>query len=69
VETVYRKTIKPVLAKRLLTGNDLIEIFGLQPGPQFREIFASLESAQVEGNVQDREQALGWVKNYLKLHK
>jgi poly(A) polymerase len=69
VETVYLKTIKPVLTRRLLTGNDLIEIFGLQPGPQFREIFASLETAQVEGDVQDREQALGWVKNYLKSHK
>jgi len=69
VETAYRRTIKPVLSKRLLTGNDLIQIFGLQPGPQFRKIFTSLETAQVEGAVQDREQALGWVKNYLKSHK
>ena len=69
VETVYRQTIQPALAKRLLTGNDLITVFGLEPGPKFREIFDSLESAQVEGEVQDKEQALNWVKNYLKLHK
>lgn len=69
VEAVYTETIQPALAKRLLTGNDLIAIFGLEPGPQFRDIFASLESAQVEGDVQDRNQALAWVKNYLKLHK
>jgi poly(A) polymerase len=69
VETVYRKTIRPVLAKRLLTGNDLIAVFGLDPGPEFRKIFDCLESAQVEGDVQDREQALRWVENYLKLHK
>jgi poly(A) polymerase len=69
VETVYRQTIQPVLAKRLLTGNDLIASFGLEPGPKFREIFDSLESAQVEGEVQDKQQALDWVKNYLKLHK
>ncbi len=68
VETVYRQTIQPVLAKRLLGGSDLIEIFGLEPGPKFREIFDSLESAQVDGEVQDREQALAWVKNYMKLH-
>lgn len=69
VETVYRQKILPVLAKRLLTGNDLIAVFGLEPGPKFREIFDNLESAQVEGEVQDKEQALNWVKNYLKLNK
>jgi poly(A) polymerase len=66
VESTYRQTIQPVLTKRLLTGNDLIEIFGLEPGPEFREIFDSLESAQVEGEVTDREQALVWVENYLQ---
>jgi poly(A) polymerase len=69
VETIYRQTIQPALAKRLLTGNDLIAVFELEPGPKFRKIFDSLESAQVEGEVQDRDQALDWVKNYLKLHK
>jgi poly(A) polymerase len=69
MEAAYSMTIQPVLAKRLLSGNDLIEIFGLKPGPEFREIFDNLEDAQVEGEVQDREQALDWVKNYLKSHK
>jgi len=69
MEAAYSQTIKPVLAKRLLTGNDLIDIFGLKPGPEFRKIFDNLENAQVEGDVQGREQALKWVKNYLKLHK
>lgn len=69
METAYCQTIKPVLAKRLLTGNDLIEIFGLEPGPEFRAIFENLENGQVEGELQDREQALDWVKNYLKSHK
>jgi poly(A) polymerase len=66
VDSAYRRTIQPILAKRLLTGNDLIAVFGLEPGPQFKEIFDGLESVQVEGEVQDREQALEWVKNYLK---
>ncbi len=69
VEAAYSQTIMPVLAKRLLDGNDLIEIFGLEPGPDFKVIFNNLEKAQVEGEVTDREQALGWVKNYLKSHK
>ncbi len=69
IENQYRRTIQPALAKRLLSGNDLIEIFGLEPGPVFREIFDTLESAQVEGEVLDRKQAVDWVKNYLKSHK
>lgn len=69
VESTYRQTIKPALAVRLLTGNDLMEIFGLEPGPKFKEIFDELENAQVEGEVNDRAQAIEWVKNYLKLHK
>ena len=69
MEAAYCQTIKPVLAKRLLSGKDLIEMFGLEPGPVFREIFDNLENLQVEGKVQDREQALEWVKNYLKSHK
>ena len=68
-ETQYRRIIQPALAKRLLSGNDLMTFFELEPGPVFREIFDSLESAQVEGEVLDRKQALEWVKNYLKSHK
>jgi len=66
---VYYRTIQPVLAERLLTGRDLIEIFGLEPGPEFRKIFDGLENVRVSGKVQGREQALKWVKNYLKSHK
>ena len=68
-EETYMRKIKPVLSNRLLSGDDLIKIFGLKPGPEFREIFDNLENEQVVGKVQDREQALNWVKNYLKCHK
>jgi poly(A) polymerase len=69
IDIAYHRAIQPVLAKRLLTGNDLIAVFGLEPGPQFKQIFDSLEIAQVEGEIKEREQALKWVKNYLKSHK
>jgi poly(A) polymerase len=69
VDMSYRKTIKPVLAKRLVSGDDLIAFFGLKPGPLFRTIFDRLEDARVEGRVKDRAQALEWIKNYLKSHK
>jgi poly(A) polymerase len=68
VQSVYAGTIEPVLTKRLLTGNDLKEIFKLEPGPMFSDIFDALESARVEGEVRNREGAISWVKNYLKSH-
>jgi poly(A) polymerase len=47
---------------KLLTGNDLQKM-GYQPGPLFREILRSLEDAQLEGEIQTREQAREHVKN------
>jgi poly(A) polymerase len=67
VDTVYQQKIKPVLdSPRLLDGNDLIELFGLEPGPKFKEIFENLESAQVENGVSSRQEAIDWVKGFLQ---
>jgi len=63
VQGVYAEYIQPVLSSPpLVTGHDLIGLFGLVPGPLFKEILDGLETAQVEGLVKDREQALTWVK-------
>lgn len=63
---VYQKSIKPVLeSPRLLTGHDLRQLFGLPPGPVFREIFDGLEGAQVTGEVGCRQEAISWVKAFL----
>ena len=45
---------------RLLSGRDLLEL-GLQPGPLVGRILDRLEEAQLEGNVESRDQALAWV--------
>jgi poly(A) polymerase len=48
----------------LLRGRDLIEQ-GFVPGPEFREILAHVEEAQLGGELCSREDALEWVKqNY-----
>ena len=70
VDTVYYQKIQPVLENpRLLDGTDLIELFGLEPGPLFKEIFESLEDAQVEGRVHTKEEAVDWVKEFLQSEK
>jgi poly(A) polymerase len=56
-ETLPEDQVRPHL---LLTGRDLIEA-GYHPGPQFSEMLAMAEDAQLEGAVHTREQALALV--------
>ncbi len=62
----YAKHVAPALSgPRLLTGQDLIGEFSLQPGPGFAKILDTLQAAQVEGEVGSRAEALEWVRRYL----
>lgn len=49
---------------RLLTGKDLIAA-GYQPGPAFSEILSAVETAQLEGTVTTKEQALELARGLL----
>ena len=44
-----------------LDGRDLIEA-GYQPGPQFSQMLAAAEDAQLEGTIHSREEALALIK-------
>jgi len=57
LEEFKEEEIKP---KPILTGYDLIEM-GYIPGPIFSEILESLEEAQLEGTVKDKEEAKKFV--------
>ncbi len=48
----------------LITGDDLIAL-GLAPGPRFKEILSSIEDAQLEGSLKNREEALAWLNQEL----
>lgn len=50
---------------RLVTGDDLIGIFHLEPGPFFRELLEELEDARLAGIVTTRSEALDWVEKRL----
>ena len=45
----------------LLSGRELIEL-GYVPGPRFKEILCAVEDAQLEGKLQNREEALELVR-------
>jgi poly(A) polymerase len=52
--------------KPLVTGDDLVAA-GYSPGPQFKEILSAVEDAQLEGNLQSKEQAMRLVRSKFPL--
>lgn len=51
--------------KVFLSGKDLIGL-GYKPGPSFSEVLTELENLQLEEQIQNREEALDFVKGYLQ---
>ncbi len=67
-ETLDRLEPEEIHPKPILTGNDLIQM-GYSPGPIFRKILMSLREAQLEDQVQTRQQARAWVLARFDLDK
>jgi poly(A) polymerase len=52
---------------KLVDGHDLIELFGLSPGPRFAEILEAVREAQAAGEVSTREEALEYIEHNLNV--
>lgn len=48
----------------LLTGNDLISQFNLNPSPLIKELLTEITIAQIEGKINNIQEAFQWVNNY-----
>jgi putative nucleotidyltransferase with HDIG domain len=59
-ETLPEEQVRPLL---LLSGRDLIEA-GYKPGPQFTQMLAMAEDAQLEGAIHTRDQALALIREH-----
>lgn len=49
----------------LISGDDLITIFSLTPGPLFSSLLEAVREEQAAGNIINRDQALSFVKEWL----
>ena len=58
----HKEIIAPA---KLIDGHDLLNLFGLKPGPQIRSILEAVKEAQAEGEIHGRDEALSYVKNRL----
>jgi tRNA nucleotidyltransferase/poly(A) polymerase len=50
----------------LLTGRDLIDLFGLEEGPAIGRLLAALQEAQATGQVTTRDEAEVWVEHTVR---
>jgi putative nucleotidyltransferase with HDIG domain len=70
VLTYYYSDFTPRSEKpALITGTDLIEIFGLKPSPEFKKILRRVEEQRLCGNIETRDQAVAWVRDFLAGNK
>lgn len=57
---------EPLIPPPLVSGKDLIDL-GLKPGPEFKNILKLVETEQLEGRLNDHENALAFVREHLDL--
>jgi len=67
IHAFYLKRLKPVKARpRLITGNDIMKLYGLSPGPLIGKILDAVDEAQVEGILSSRDEAFRWLEHWLE---
>jgi poly(A) polymerase len=64
--TNLKLTLKNDKLQLLLTGNNIMKLFGLKPGPKIGQLLKLLEEAQLEKTVKTKAQAKSYLKSKLK---
>jgi len=54
-----------VVPPKLVDGHDLINIFGLSPGPKIGQLLEAMCEAQASGEIATREEALSYIRDRL----
>lgn len=61
----WERREEAVAPPRLITGNDLIRVLGMEPGPLIGRILEAVREGQAVGQVTDREEALNLARGML----
>lgn len=54
-----------VAPPKLIDGHDIINIFGMSPGPKIGELLEAVREAQASGELTNREEALSYIQKQL----
>ncbi len=60
LEKLKEFSVEELKPEPLVTGDDLIKA-GYKPGPLFKEILADVENQQLEGEINNKDKALGYI--------
>ncbi len=67
LEAYWEQPEQSVSPPPLVSGKDLLDQFGLSPGPQIGSLLEQVREAQAMGEIQDRQGALEFVRQALNL--
>jgi poly(A) polymerase len=54
-----------VVPPKLVSGDDLIDRFGLKPGPGIGRLLEAVREAQAAGELNNKEEALNYIQDLL----
>ncbi len=71
LEKLYKKAKKKIAKepKKLITGEDVIKILEIKPGPKLGQILEELYEKQLAGEIKNKRAALKWVNSLKKSTK
>lgn len=62
-----KDNIQPI--EKLLDGTDIMELLGISQGPELGKIISALKEAQISGDVNTKQEAIDFVKEFFILSK
>jgi putative nucleotidyltransferase with HDIG domain len=65
MENWWDKPAETIAPLQLVNGNELMDTFGIKPGPELGQLIESIREAQAVGEVTDRDQALSFARGWL----
>ena len=66
LSTFFEKYSIILQPQKLISGDDLIEMLGVKPGPQLATVLSQIHQAQITGEVEKKEEALQLARQLLK---
>ena len=66
IADLYYQQIRPMMTRgRLITGNEIMQTFGLKPGVNIGRILKHIEDLQFDGNIHTPQDALEATRQFL----